>query len=51
MFVDPVGMTSVPRSGGVTNVVPGDMVLYTASDKISPRFPYVPPLILDGIDA
>ena len=51
MFVDPVGMTSGPGSSDATNAVPGDMVPYTASDKSPLRYLYVPPPLLDGIDA
>ena len=50
MFVDPVRMTNGSGSGGVTNAVPGAMVLYTASDKIPPRYPYMPPPLLGGIE-
>ena len=50
MFVDTVRITSGPGSGGMRNTVHGAIVLYTASDKIPPRYPYVPPPLLDGID-
>ena len=51
MFVEPVGMISDPWSGGVTNVVPGAVVPNTVSNKSPLKYTYVPPPILDGIDA
>ena len=51
MFVDPFGMTSGPGSRGVKNLVPCAMVLYTASDKIPPKYLYVLLPLLDGIYA
>ena len=44
-------MTSGPGSGGVRNAVPGDIVPYTVSGTSPLRYPYIPPPLLDGIDA
>ena len=51
MFVDPFRMTSGPGSGGMINAVPGDIVLYTASNKTPLRNTSVPPPLKDVIDA
>ena len=50
MFVHPVSMASGPGSGGVTNAVPGAMVMYTALEKSPLMYLYMPPPLLDGID-